>query len=499
MTDLNDKEGIQMSTRTQETGLETRSIDFIPEQERHGKVWHLGPMWFAVNANLTILATGVFGLMYGANLFWSFVAALLGVSVGTFFMAFHSAQGPQLGMPQMLQSRAQFGYRGALIVVPGVLVMYLGYNIVNTQLAAEATNVIVDQVVGQSVNAELLYVLMLALVFVVALVGYTLIHAIQRVLTVLFLMVFGVLTVGAVLIVDLPEGSFDPGSGFVWLAFLAQFSVAAASQMGWAPYVADYSRYLPSKVGVRATFWWTYLGSMTGAIWMMWLGALTTAAAGVDTGPVVAVREAAEGIFPGFGIPVMLVAVPGLLSVTVVNTYCAGLTLITVMDSIKPLRPTLRHRVFVILLVVTVVFLGATYGSSNFLEMFQNLILIMLYCFVPWTAINLLDFYTVRRGEYEISEMFKPAGIYGQWNWRGLVAYVASLTAMVPFFSIGEWFTGPIAESIGGIDIAMFIGLPVSGILYLVFNRYWPAAGVRQKKGKPGAKAGDGFLADQGV
>ena len=41
----------------------------------------------------------------GGNHFWSLVAIVAGVLVGTFFMAFHSAQGPQLGLPQMIQSR----------------------------------------------------------------------------------------------------------------------------------------------------------------------------------------------------------------------------------------------------------------------------------------------------------------------------------------------------------------------------------------------------------
>ena len=26
--------------------LEVRSIDYVPLNERHGKVWHLGPLWF---------------------------------------------------------------------------------------------------------------------------------------------------------------------------------------------------------------------------------------------------------------------------------------------------------------------------------------------------------------------------------------------------------------------------------------------------------------------
>jgi NCS1 family nucleobase:cation symporter-1 len=39
---------------------------------------------------------------------------VLGSVIGALFMAFHSAQGPKLGLPQMIQSRPQFGYYGSL-------------------------------------------------------------------------------------------------------------------------------------------------------------------------------------------------------------------------------------------------------------------------------------------------------------------------------------------------------------------------------------------------
>ena len=30
-------------------GIETRSIDWVPESERHGKLWHQAPLWFLGN------------------------------------------------------------------------------------------------------------------------------------------------------------------------------------------------------------------------------------------------------------------------------------------------------------------------------------------------------------------------------------------------------------------------------------------------------------------
>ena len=115
------------------TRLETRSIDYVPVAERHGKVWHLGPLWFSGNAQLATLVIGAAGVASGLSFSWSLVAIFLGAVIGTLFMAFHSAQGPKLGLPQMIQSRPQFGYYGALLPVIVAVLLFIGFNVFNTQ------------------------------------------------------------------------------------------------------------------------------------------------------------------------------------------------------------------------------------------------------------------------------------------------------------------------------------------------------------------------------
>src|ERR1700748_648856 len=119
-------------------GIEVRSIDYVPLSERHGKLWHLGPLWFMSNAQIATLAVGVVSVSAGGNLVWSLIAIILGVVLGTFFMAAHSAQGPQLGLPQMIQSRPQFGYVGAILVWAFAYLQYAGVNMFNTILAGDS-------------------------------------------------------------------------------------------------------------------------------------------------------------------------------------------------------------------------------------------------------------------------------------------------------------------------------------------------------------------------
>ncbi len=446
-------------------GIEVRSIDYVPLSERHGKLWHLGPLWFMSNAQIATLAVGLISITTGGNLVWSLIAIVLGALVGTFFMAFHSAQGPQLGLPQMIQSRPQFGYVGALLIWLFVYVQYFGFNIFNSILAGQALHTTVHG------SAKLWFVVVTAVALVVALVGYDLIHRFERYLAYGFILIFGVFTVGALATLHFPAGSLSL-SGFHWTPFLAQFGIVAGYQISWAPYVSDYSRYLPPDVTVRKTFQWTYWGSALGAIWLMCLG--TVLAAAIKTGDtfdaVKAINIAGDKVFSGFGAVALIFSAVGLISVMAINLYGGSLTLISAIDSFRPVRATLAVRVTTIALTAALSLVGALAASADFLTNFENFLLLILYFFIPWTAVNLVDYYLVRRGHYAIAEIFNPRGLYGRWGWRGITAYTVGFLAMVPFFSTGL-FTGFVAKALGDADISLFIGLPVAGGLYYLFGR----------------------------
>ena len=446
-------------------GIEVRSIDYVPLTERHGKLWHLGPLWFMSNAQIATLAVGLISITTGGNLIWSLIAIVAGALVGTFFMAFHSAQGPQLGLPQMIQSRPQFGYVGALLIWLFVYVQYFGFNIFNSILAGQALNTTVHG------SAKLWFVVVTAVALVVALVGYDLIHRFERYLAYTFIAIFGVFTVGALATLDFPSGSLSL-SNFHWTPFLAQFGIVAGYQISWAPYVSDYSRYLPPDVTVRRTFQWTYWGSALGAIWLMCLG--TVLAAAIKTGDafdaVAAINIAGDKVFSGFGAVVLIFSALGLISVMAINMYGGSLTLISAIDSFRPVRATLGVRLLTITLTAALSLVGALVAAADFLTNFENFLFLILYFFIPWTAVNLVDYYLVRRGHYAIAEIFNPHGLYGRWGWRGITAYLVGFLAMVPFFST-SLFTGFVAKALNGADLSLFIGLPVSGILYLVLGR----------------------------
>ncbi|HEV7441447.1 MAG TPA: cytosine permease, partial [Steroidobacteraceae bacterium] len=119
--------------------LESSTIRPIPLTERHGTAGDLFTVWFGTNFMLLTIVTGglavtVFALPFG----WALVGLSVGNLVGAIFMALHSAQGPRLGVPQMVQTRGQFGSLGSVLVVAIVLVMYVGFLASNLVLGGEA-------------------------------------------------------------------------------------------------------------------------------------------------------------------------------------------------------------------------------------------------------------------------------------------------------------------------------------------------------------------------
>jgi purine-cytosine permease-like protein len=306
--------------------------------------------------------------------------------------------------------------------------------------------------------------------FVIALVGYDVIHKAEQFLTYTFLVVFGIFTVGVLATLHYPAGSFDLG-GFSWTPFLAQFGVVAGYQISWAIYVSDYSRYLPPDVTVRKTFYWTYFGSALGGVWLMTLGALLAAWAGKDFDTIRSINAAGDKVFSGFGAIVLLFATLGLVSVTALNMYGGSLTLISAIDSFKKVQPTVSVRALTIGLTAVLSLVGAMAATADFLTNFNNFLLLVLYLFIPWTAVNLMDYYVVRRGHYAIAEIFNPHGMYGRWGWHGIISYLVGFGVMVPFFSVGTLYVGPIAHAMDGADLSLFVGLPVAGLLYWWLSR----------------------------
>ena len=227
--------------------VERRTIEHVPVDERHGRARDLFTIWFGSNIMLLTIITGALATtVFGLPLWAGALSIILGNVVGAVVMALHAAQGPQMGVPQMLQTRAQFGSYGSLLVVVLVVFMYLGFFASNAVLGGQA----LAKVTGLPTNWGIVLVGLISLSATIA--GYHLIH---RVTALLSIVAGGALLVAFVWMVGVngvPAQTWHT-SGFTWAGFMATLSVAALWQIAYAPYVSDYTRYMPKDTGQRAT------------------------------------------------------------------------------------------------------------------------------------------------------------------------------------------------------------------------------------------------------
>jgi len=447
--------------------IERKSIDYVDEHERHGRVIDQIPFWFLGDFHFFSIAIGFVGPSMGLGLLYTTIAGALGILFGTLFVAFHASQGAELGLPQMIQSRAQFGFRGLVVVLVGTLFTFMGFNVADSVLSANGLHSILGW------NRPLVMILASAAAALLAAYGHDWLHLVFRWCFFLCLPLYTLLTV-AIAWHAIPA---HPGgaAGFSWVAFTAQFAASASYNITYAPSVSDYSRYLPRATRRYAIVAAVYVGASTSAIWLIAVGAwLATRLAASDA--LVALYDAGNAVFSRFGVVLALASVTALVVTMGLNTYSGMLTLITGLSSLCETRPTPRLRLICIGAFSVPVVALALLSSTDAIALLFAALTVMLYLLVPWTAINLVDYFFVRRGRYAIMQLFTPGGIYGAWGARGLAAYIVGFTATLPFFVLPNIYTGPAARLLGGVDLGWLVGLIVSGAVYLWLSRSFDAA-----------------------
>jgi len=442
--------------------VERKSIDYVSEDERHGRVIDQVPFWFLGNFHFFTIAIGFVGPSMGLGFWYTSLAGALGILFGTIFVAFHASQGPELGLPQMIQSRAQFGYRGVALVLVATLFTFLGFNVADSVLVARGLNHILGW------NEPAIILLAAATATAIAIYGHDSLHRIFRACFWLCLPLYTLLTL-AIATGKVPT-SHAAASSFNWVAFAAQFSASAAYNLTYAPSVSDYSRYLPRHTPPRQIIAAVFVGATSAAIWLISLGAWLATHIGASDG-LVALHDAGNQIFRGFGVVMALASVIALVATMGLNAYSGMLTVVTALNSLFETPPTPRLRL-VAILALAVAWTAVTFTiTADAIALLFATLTLMLYLLVPWTSVNLVDYFFVRRGQYAVTHLFTRDGIYGAWGARGLIAYLVGFAATLPFLVLPDVYTGPAARALGGVDLGWLIGLAVAGTTYFLMSR----------------------------
>lgn len=292
--------------------------------------------------------------------------------------------------------------------------------------------------------------------------GYDWIHRLQPYLMVLL----GGSLVAAVIITATSHEALAKGMGGTHLSsfptFIAAVGLFFMNLLSWAAYVSDYSRYLPKNVSGFRTFWAVCMGNVVGALVYGAFGIYITAVA-PSTSPVSSVASiAGKWILPVLAI--------SLIGSDALNAYTGMLATESVRSSWQKVVASRPARIAGLLAIFITSTIISILGYKTFLTSFENFINILLFFFVPWSVINLVDFYLVKKGKYDVKSFFTPRGVYGGWRLSALIPYVIGLLVQIPFLDQTA-YVGPMVHKLGGADISWIVGWVVSGVAYLISVR----------------------------
>lgn len=454
---------ISKNNRSVPAIIEVRSIDYVPDAERHGGLASQFTLWLGANLQITAIVTGALAVVLGGDVFWSLIGLCFGQLLGGAVMALHAAQGPQLGLPQMISCRVQFGVYGAVIPILAVCVMYVGFSASGSVLAGQAVAQLlrVDDGVGIAIFG--------CFIIVVTLFGYRLIHLLGRVSSVIgvaaFFYMFSRLLAShdMAALLSLRHFSLDK--------FLLAMSLSASWQIAYGPYVADYSRYLPRDTSVPRIFAAVGLGSVVGAQISMTFGVFAAALGGRQFEHHEVAYIVGLGATGTVATLLFFCIAFGKVTVTSLNAYGSFMSMATIVSGFRRgLRVSTLQRLLYIVAMVGISTLLALVGRHSFLQSFEAFILFLLAVFTPWSAINLVDYYFFTRSRYDVPGLSDPDGRYGRWNMTGIVIYFVGILVQIPFLST-TFYTGPLVAALGGADISWIVGLIVPAALYYAIVR----------------------------
>lgn len=447
---------------SQNNVIENKSIDYVPENERHGQARSLFTLWFCTNiAPLAVVTGAISTQTYHLNILSAISAIIAGHLFGGLFLALTSAQGPRVGIPQMVQSRAQFGRYGSLLVICFTTAIYLGFFISNVTLSGKVINNVIPALSVHSAT-----ILGAVAATLIGIVGYRFIHHINKVGA----WVMGIaLVVGLIVMLGrpLPVDFWQRGS-FSLNGWFATFCICAVWQISFSPYTSDYSRYLPANIGVFKPFICTWLGACCGTILAFLFGVVAVNVVGGEGDAMAAVRQATGWLGP----VLMVLFLLNIICHNSMNLYGSVLSLITAVQTFRPTwLPAARVRVLFSAVVLVGGVLVSLAASANFVSFFLNLIWALIGVLLPWSVINLLDFYVVKQQRDDIPSIFRAdGGRYGLVNANALLIYFGGVMVQIPFVE-NAFFTGPYAHLVPGADISWVISLVVTSAAYLLFHK----------------------------
>jgi purine-cytosine permease-like protein len=446
--------------------LETRGIDQVPPDERRGRPRQLFAVWAAPQVSYLSFVVGASLIIMGLSLAQAIAVILVG-NLPWIFTGIVAASGPAAGTSGSVISRAMYGVVGnkVVLVLTGWLIAaaYLALN----WSAASVAGIGLAARLGLPDNSTVDATVICAIAggtLLIAIFGYATIVRLYAGLSVFLAIVFVVVTGHVLAETDWSYHPAEPLRGTALAAALgAGFTIIASTPLSYGN-SPDLARYLPGDSSPIAVAGWTALGAYLPSVVLTTVGAL--AATSLDMSDP---QAALESILPGWFIPVFVLAV-------VVNTMTNnGMTAYSASLSVQSVGVRLARipAVLIIGVLGTAMTLYAIL-VFDFLTSVNTMLQLVVVVTGPAMAVAVTDLF-LRRNRYNGADLLEqrhggPFWYHRGVHWAGVLALAAGGLTSAMWVRTSFW-TGPIANATGDVDLAIPSGMVVAATVYRATTR----------------------------
>jgi purine-cytosine permease-like protein len=449
------------------TAVEPGGIEYISDRERHGSPIRLFWTWMSPNMEFATVFVGVLPIAVFGGGFWPTVFGVtLGSLMGSITHAILSTMGPRFGVPQMVEGRAAFGFRGNFLPAGlSWLTASFGWFIVNSVSGTFALVTLVGVVSNHSASLDfrVAFVVVVVAQVLIAFIGHNMIHQFERIIFPYLTAVFGLATIIILLKANPGVGfngsapvPFGGASGAFILAVFISFGYA----IGWNPFASDYSRYLPKSSNPRSVALAAGLGVFVSCAVLEIAGAAAATISKLGANPT---EQFTNPLPVWLQVLVLLGIALGAVAANVLNIYSGSMAFLTLgINLAVQWRRAISALVFGVIGLVIGLALQANVGPGT---KYENFLLLITYWITPWLAVVITDF-ILHRGRYP-EQVFYDTG----WaNWKGFVAMLAGIIATYPFWDQGDPIPlGWVPKNYPQFgDLSFFAGAIVATVVYLV-------------------------------
>ncbi len=414
--------------------VEPYGVEKVPDPERHGTAKSQFTLWLGSNLTIADFALGFFPISLGLSWGWTILALVVGNLLGAWALGAASAMGPEAGLPQLMISRLVFGSFGGRLPALLNYVSTIGWFSVNNILGSFGLQVLFPHLPFWLASGLLVIVQGCLAIF-----GHNLIHVYERLMSVVLGVLF--LIVSIILLTEHRLGTYHSTiHGEPWAPF-ALVVAAALSYLGsWAPYAADYSRYLPSNTRPQSVRRWSFWGGFLASLWLELVGAGVAMVAGASANPIAALHQ----VSGAFGVLAVVAIILGGTAADALNLYSNALAAGAL---------NIRWPRWTLAVIASLIGLALSWlGSGSFESYYDNFLLLLGYWLTPWLGVMVVAWY--RRRQNPLTP--RPGVV-----WPALVSFLIGFLISIPFMS-STLYTGPIAQSLHGADLTFYVGFLVA-------------------------------------